>query len=689
MTYLNPVRLHFAGQFQADPSTVNNDVRHFDAPEFQPGWQQPDDNSGPNGWWNPDGSGSWRLVGINVTSVAVPPPPAGSPANPTPDPAIGLQVASNASRVAGKLVDLDPYQQGCSQIWGLNVRLTDGATDFFSGPFAVAPFADLWFRAQGSGGDMKMGAFWQSVIGPVTIDNSINSPVLQQLAAASPTGMLSIKFNVDGYNNNTGSTGFTLGRCVGTIGPALADEPQHFVLGRQLFPDMVPANNFSPLQPLYFMQAVVDETTSTIYADFGNALPTITPGSDLFGIGKLEIGWLDERDVFTSLGTLEESVYTAPGWYEQTAGIVEFPLSSAADLHNAVTRRLGVQVTTVSSGGTTLRVWVKENQDGLHCRADDFVHRLNPPFGNTPGDTAQVTVWASQYGKPLANAPVSVSFDPTQLSGGAPYPNDPLTMNITAPPVAAPANAIWVGGTQPAANATFSNATITTGTSGNVTLAINCADPGNARPFVNSSVPDSSVDGQVYGVRCMNGPVATAIGNPPNVFFANNPPLTTFGFNPSDVISLLVWSGYPMPAPGVTPQWSDVAPILAQYAVLYPVMDQLIDLTNEQEVNAQAQLLHLAFALPASDPNSMPVTRDLSAAKRATLLAYLAAQTSISPTVTGAAPQGKPVVIQRKRAAAPPPAAPGAPPATALDSEVTPRDSKTIAMRNRLGSRNQ
>ena len=40
MTYLNPIRLHFAGQFQADPSTVNNEVRHYDTSQFQPGWQQ-------------------------------------------------------------------------------------------------------------------------------------------------------------------------------------------------------------------------------------------------------------------------------------------------------------------------------------------------------------------------------------------------------------------------------------------------------------------------------------------------------------------------------------------------------------------------------------------------------------------------------------------------------------------------
>jgi hypothetical protein len=41
MSYLNSIRLHFAGQFQAAPSTVNNDPLHFDNATFQPSYQQP------------------------------------------------------------------------------------------------------------------------------------------------------------------------------------------------------------------------------------------------------------------------------------------------------------------------------------------------------------------------------------------------------------------------------------------------------------------------------------------------------------------------------------------------------------------------------------------------------------------------------------------------------------------------
>jgi len=39
MSYLNPLRLHFAGQFQASVSTVNNDPVHFDNSRFKPAYQ--------------------------------------------------------------------------------------------------------------------------------------------------------------------------------------------------------------------------------------------------------------------------------------------------------------------------------------------------------------------------------------------------------------------------------------------------------------------------------------------------------------------------------------------------------------------------------------------------------------------------------------------------------------------------
>ncbi len=41
MSYLDPVRLHFAGRFQADVSTVNNDPTHYNNATFKPEYLLP------------------------------------------------------------------------------------------------------------------------------------------------------------------------------------------------------------------------------------------------------------------------------------------------------------------------------------------------------------------------------------------------------------------------------------------------------------------------------------------------------------------------------------------------------------------------------------------------------------------------------------------------------------------------
>src|SRR6516162_8147880 len=55
MSYLDPLRLHFFGKFQAAPSTVNNDPLHFDNAKFKPSYQQLWNATAANGWWNPLG----------------------------------------------------------------------------------------------------------------------------------------------------------------------------------------------------------------------------------------------------------------------------------------------------------------------------------------------------------------------------------------------------------------------------------------------------------------------------------------------------------------------------------------------------------------------------------------------------------------------------------------------------------
>jgi hypothetical protein len=67
----------------------------------------------------------------------------------------------------------------------------------------------------------------------------------------------------------------------------------------------------------------------------------------------------------------------------------------------------------------------------------------------------------------------------------------------------------------------------------------------------------------------------------------------------------------------VTTWHGTVSPIFTQYQRLYPVMDRFMRLDDFDAVSARRDLLLLVFNLDPQDPNYMPVTRDLSPAKRA------------------------------------------------------------------------
>ena len=73
------------------------------------------------------------------------------------------------------------------------------------------------------------------------------------------------------------------------------------------------------------------------------------------------------------------------------------------------------------------------------------------------------------------------------------------------------------------------------------------------------------------------------------------------------------------------PTWyQDIQPLFAQYGNLYPIMSQyVVDLNNYEAVVHRISILQLAFSLPVEDANHMPVTRDLGAGDRDTILKWL------------------------------------------------------------------
>lgn len=624
MSYLNPLRLHFAGQFQANVSTVNNDPGHYDNASFKASYQQMQGPGmvPPNGWFNPQGDAAWRFLGCTVTSAWMPTATQPLAAVPASDPVLQYIVADSDGRVPAKLVDLDSEQQLVSEIWGLQVRIADAeGNTLMLGSFDPAAFADIWDRATGAGGggDVGAGAMYQSVLTRLQWGDVSASPFLQALQAASAAdGLLSIKFNVDGLNMTFTSPDFMCGRIAGTIGPATAAEPRHMLIGRQFMATAAADGNFfTPVGGINFCTAVVNPQAGCIFLDLGNALSTSSPGSAPNDLGDLTLGVYNPSAlasgvpaIVTPLGTIASQGATGyasdPQWYSRTAGVVALPLT-AAQLQAVAAAPLVLSSATSTS-------YINEWASGAFVRADRFVWRMSP------GDQAQVPVYASQWGQPLAGAPVNFVADASQLQ-----PSNMLHPH-QVPPVATPMSALNF------------NTSATTDASGRAVLTMNTFDPGTPRWFNNGQ--DYGLDGQVYGIR-------PSLANPQ----------FTGPVNQWNFVSLLLWSGF-IPSNPVT--WNDLQPIFQQYANLYPVMNRFLNLADYSSVVANASLLMLAFGLNPSDPNTMPVTRDLSPAKRQAILSWLKNPLPGSPPPARApAPASSPAPAAAPATGAPAPMARG------------------------------
>ena len=584
MSYLERPRLTFAGRFEADVSTVNNNPVNFDDATFLPEYDTPGapvlDATGQqtgmmtNGWWNPTGTGIFRLIGCQVTSAQL----ARSDCGPD-DPILKMTLENAADRPAGKLVDLDPMQQMVSMIFGLRMRLTANGEDVFTADFAAAPFADIWFTRGGG-----PGSLYQSVLigaeggGPRWSKSLAGSPFLREFRDLAGDLPLSARFLVDGFVTNSSDPLFPTGRIVGTIGVARPDEPRHFVRGRHLLVPLDLTNGSASYgNPIRrdVNNAVAMLSGPTLLLDVGNALTTNGRGGPFANNGPIKVGVVAPGGAFTEIGTLPAN-YSEPGWLEQTGGIVEFALGDSQT--QAESSPLALSFTPAP--GSPSVVCPREEPSGFHVRADSFVFRADP------GDAISVDIFVSKFGQP-SDAEVGVALDPpnsylTQLQPQQPVAGAPGPPGRSAPLPGQPLSALDF----PAA---------VNAIDGHARLTIATKDPGYPRGYI---------DGQVYTVRPTLNPI------PPEFV------------NPSDTISILLFSHVDTEGPPTW--WDDVQPILQRYANLYPVMRKVLDLDDYMSVIAHKDMLTYVFSLPLDDPNYMPVTRDLSRGKKRLILDWLA-----------------------------------------------------------------
>ncbi len=175
----------------------------------------------------------------------------------------------------------------------------------------------------------------------------------------------------------------------------------------------------------------------------------------------------------------------------------------------------------------------------------------------------------------------------------------------------------------------------------------------------NPARPRQYIDGQVYGIR--------PILEETLAYGANYP------FNPWDFVSLLIWDNFQPDSP-IT-WYGSLQPIFQQYANLYPIMERFLDLADYDSVCDHRAMLQLAFGLSIENPNSMPVTRDLSTAKRAAILEWLEFNGPDGKPLKGTPVAGQPAALGLSAEA------------DSREPDLSRKGGKAAAAARRIGSR--
>ncbi len=278
--------------------------------------------------------------------------------------------------------------------------------------------------------------------------------------------------------------------------------------------------------------------------------------------------------------------YLSSNWYENEAGIQAFsnPPTAVSNTPLAVVQSEGKPGSTVTVAPSS--VYLLEDENGLFARADKFVFRLSSNDDDHNSD--QTTLYAYQFGEFLPNQTFNFRYDPYFVKQ---YVNQGPATPIPGPDVSTPETSV------------IFPQTITTGSNGQATITLKGQDPGNPRKYI---------DGQVYGIYYT---LSSETDSPSS---STDPSGT---YSASDILNVLVWDKYEIPS---QPTWIDnVQPIFQQYANLYPVMKNFVDLGDYISVTNRLDMLKLVFSLTPENVNYMPVTRDLSPAKRRMIQTWL------------------------------------------------------------------
>ncbi len=129
-------------------------------------------------------------------------------------------ILEGGNKTTAKMVDLDAQAQLFSEIWGWRIRIGN----LFSADYTTVPFQYIWTKMiTNRKGDFTFGATYQSVLSNIRwLDNRKESPFIEQLQVAMnndniDSERLSIRFNLDMFENSRKDSKFLTGRVTGTL----------------------------------------------------------------------------------------------------------------------------------------------------------------------------------------------------------------------------------------------------------------------------------------------------------------------------------------------------------------------------------------------------------------------------------------------------------------------------------------
>ena len=626
-SYLDTPRINFRGKFRADVNSRNNDLCNFDL----------NNEVGEVMEWNYRGTNEWELTDAQVTAVV------GADGNVIPDsPLLGASIFTNKKRPFGKIVDIDVDFQ-VSSIYGMHFGMESGNEDLFQGTWSHSVIVhDMWKRTKcASGGSINFGAQSTTRITDIVWSSSALIESLKDATNCPKcTGELSVSISISRY----GEDRFTFGEVTGTIGVAKMGEP--LVVGGQRkmesadpgtlnFPADHPFHdcNQSSQKPwTYGAPFMVDKARKTLVVDFSNALPiySVKVEDSLVDLGTLWFGVLSSDE--SSVILFGEPIPYLQNDFLIQSGIVEQTLTDdiLSELENSKL------VVAIESSGVVqdaplynvkhllpslnnmeqAQLILIETEYFVRPR-DYYMDRLefNSDSANPmKKDSSDMTLLVTRFGEPSDGTEVSVcpTYNQQQMvirplnvisvdnekkttgSDGLVSFNFILSESVPFPRIY----------TMNPCNSVSSNSD---GDAMKFAVRFNMKEAEKEKSDAQYTLP---IDGQLYNFWYAVGPHCKSPDD--GKLFLYKAVLSFLAFSTVEYTAPYTWV-------------DDVKPIFDQVHHLHYIMRTILDLSNFTEVTLphNIELLKHAFSRDITDPNYMPVTRDLSPTKLQMIMIWL------------------------------------------------------------------